>query len=85
MKKSNQNLILISMLFAVSLVISNVVTAKLVDTGINMFGSPVALPGAVLCYAITFLCTDVVGEIWGKKKQTERYDTALFHSCWQPV
>lgn len=63
------------MLFAVSLVISNVVTAKLVDTGINMFGSPVALPGAVLCYAITFLCTDVVGEIWGKKEanRTVRY------------
>lgn len=75
MKRTNQNLVLLSMLFAVSLVISNVVTAKLVDTGINLFGNPVALPGAVLCYAITFLCTDVVGEIWGKKEanRTVRY------------
>lgn len=68
MKKTTSNLILLSMLFAVSLVISNVVTAKLVDTGINLFGNLVALPGAVLCYAITFLSTDVIGELWGKRE-----------------
>lgn len=54
------------MVFAVSLVISNVVTAKLFATGINLLGSPLNLPGAALCYAITFLMTDVIGEIWGK-------------------
>lgn len=75
MKKTNQNLILLSMLFAVSLVISNVVTAKLFQTGVSVFGIPITLPGAVLCYAITFLCTDVIGEIWGKDaaNQTVRY------------
>lgn len=75
MKKTNQNLVLLSMLFAVSLVVSNVVTAKLFQTGISIFGIPVTLPGAVLCYAITFLCTDVIGEIWGKDaaNQTVRY------------
>jgi hypothetical protein len=33
------------------------------------------LPGAALCYAITFLATDVIGEIWGKKEANE---TVLF-------
>ena len=66
MKKTNSNLIGINMIFVVALVISNVVTAKLFATGINFFGSPLALPGAALCYAITFLATDVIGEIWGK-------------------
>lgn len=68
MKKTNSNLIGINMIFVVALVISNVVTAKLFATGINMFGISLALPGAALCYAITFLATDVIGEIWGKKE-----------------
>lgn len=66
MKKTNSNLIGLNMVFAVSLVISNVVTAKLFATGIDLFGSPLNLPGAAMCYAITFLMTDVIGEIWGK-------------------
>jgi len=68
MKKTNNNLILLNMIFAVSLVISNVVTAKLIYTGISLFGVIITLPGAALCYAITFLMTDVIGEIWGKKE-----------------
>lgn len=68
MKKNEQNLSLCRMLFAVGLVISNVVTAKLIMTGISLFGVMVTLPGAALCYAITFLMTDVIGEIWGKKE-----------------
>ena len=68
MKKTNSNLIGINMIFVVALVISNVVTAKLFATGINMFGISLALPGAALCYAITFLATDVIGEIWGKEE-----------------
>lgn len=68
MKKTETNLILCNMVFAVSLVISNVVTSKLIYTGISTFGSVLTLPGAALCYAITFLMTDVIGEIWGKKE-----------------
>lgn len=74
MKKTNNNLILLNMIFAVSLVISNVVTAKLIFTGISLFGTVITLPGAALCYAITFLMTDVIGEIWGK---TEANKTVL--------
>ena len=68
MKKTNSNLIGINMMFVVSLVISNVVTAKLFATGLTLFGSSLALPGAAVCYAITFLATDVIGEIWGKQE-----------------
>lgn len=68
MKKTNENLILCCMLFIVSLVIANVVTAKVIDTGIPLFGSSIQLPGAAVCYAITFLMTDVIGEVWGKKE-----------------
>ena len=68
MKKTNSNLIGINMVFVVSLVISNVVTAKLFATGITLFGNLLTLPGAAVCYAITFLATDVIGEIWGKKE-----------------
>lgn len=68
MKKTNENLTLLAMLFAVSLVIANVVTTKLIQTGIPLFGATIILPGAAMCYAITFLVTDVVGEIWGKQE-----------------
>lgn len=68
MKKSTKNLVGCGMVFAVSLVAANVVTGKLVDTGIQLAGSNVLIPGAALLYAVTFLMTDVVGEIWGKKE-----------------
>jgi len=68
MNKTQDNLILCNMVFGVSLIISNVVTAKLIYTGVSLFGVIVTLPGAALCYAITFLMTDVIGEIWGKKE-----------------
>lgn len=68
MKKTEQNLSLLRMVFAVGLIVANVVTAKLIYTGITLFGTTITLPGAALCYAITFLMTDVIGEIWGKKE-----------------
>lgn len=68
MKKNNENLMLLSMLFVVSLITANVVTGKVVETGIPLFGSTITVPGAVICYAITFLITDIVGEIWGKEE-----------------
>ena len=68
MKKSASNLMYCAMVFAVALVISNVVTAKTIDTHIPFLGATLQFPGAVLCYAITFLMTDVVGELWGPRE-----------------
>ena len=68
MKKTTTNLMICAMVFAVALVIANVVTAKTVQTGIPLFGSTILVPSAVVCYCITFLMTDIVGEIWGRKE-----------------
>lgn len=68
MRKTGANLMRCGMVFAVALVISNVIAGKTFTTGIELFGIPVQVPCAVICYCITFLMTDVVGEIWGKKE-----------------
>ena len=68
MKKTERNLLGCGMVFAIALVTSNVITAKTVMTGIPLFGSSILVPSAVICYAITFLMTDVVGEIWGARE-----------------
>ena len=68
MKKTQNNLVLISMLFVVSLVIANVVSAKILHTGLSLGGSAITLPGAALCYCLTFLSTDLISEIWGKEQ-----------------
>ena len=68
MKKTQEGLLALGMLFAVALVLSNVVAAKVVTTSIPFPGGTLAFPGAVFCYAITFLATDVVGEVWGRRE-----------------
>lgn len=52
---------IIIVIFITSLLIANVVTAKI----LNIFG--LIVPGAAICYAITFLMTDLMSEIYGKK------------------
>lgn len=71
MRKTNENLILLNTLFTTALIVSNVVTAKLFHTGITLFGSNLVLPGAAVCYACTFLITDVIGEIWGRAEASK--------------
>ena len=71
MQKTDFNLRLLTILFVVSLIISNVVTGKLVNTGLYFNHVLMVLPGAMVCYALTFLMTDVVGEIWGKQQADE--------------
>ena len=71
MKKTNENLILLNTLFTTSLIVSNIVTAKLFHTGITLWGNSLILPGAAVCYACTFLFTDVIGEIWGRAEASK--------------
>ena len=68
MRKTTRNLMICAMIFGVSLVISNVLAAKTVATGIPLFGSSILVPCAVIAYPVTFLMTDVIGEIWGPKE-----------------
>lgn len=60
MKKTNDNLIMINGFFIMSLLVANVVAGKVVQLSIFQ------VPAAVVAYGITFLCTDIIGELWGK-------------------
>lgn len=55
-------------MFIVSLVVSNVITGKVIDTGLSLFGNPITVAGAIVCYPICYLITDIVGELWGKQE-----------------
>ena len=71
MKKTNGNLLLIHVIFVVSIVVANIVGCKVIDTGLTLFGIPLSLSGGAITYAFTFLCTDIIGEVWGKKDAQE--------------
>lgn len=67
MKKTNRNLYLLYMIFGMALVTANCIASKLFNTGIMLNGAPVILTVGAICYPITFLVTDIIGELWGKK------------------
>lgn len=68
MKKNENNLTLLNIIFVVSIVIANVVGCKIINTGLHLGGLELAMSGGAITYAFTFLCTDIIGEIWGKKE-----------------
>lgn len=68
MKKTQSNLILLNMLFAMALVTSNVLAGKVIPLGFQIGDTPVTVTGGIFCYGITFLMTDVISELWGKKE-----------------
>lgn len=68
MKSNQSNLILLNMIFVVSIVIANVVGCKVIDAGLSLFGLRLTLSGGAITYAFTFLCTDIIGEVYGKKE-----------------
>ena len=66
MKRNEKNLMMANILFVVAVVISNVVGSRVMTTGISLGGIEIYCGGALFAYPITFLCTDIIGEIWGK-------------------
>lgn len=62
MRKNEKNLSLLNCLFVVSLIVANVVASKIV----SFWG--LVVPAAIVAYPVTFLITDVIGEIWGKEE-----------------
>ena len=65
MKKTDKNLLILNGIFITSLLIANVVSSKIVTLG------GLVIPAAIVAYPLTFLMTDVIGEIWGKKQANE--------------
>ena len=68
MKKTEKSLYLLYMLFGVALITANCIASKLMILPFQMFGSAVTITCGVIVYPITFLVTDILGEIWGKKE-----------------
>ena len=68
MRKTETNFMILLTLFIISIVIANVVGARVITTGINLFGFTLSASGGAITYAVTFLCTDIIGELWGKEK-----------------
>ena len=66
MKKTQENLYLLYMIFAVGLVTANAISSKIFNLGFTILGNPATLTVGAICYPITFLVTDIIGEIWGK-------------------
>ena len=64
MQKTTFNLILLNSIFMIGLVMSNLFGGKI----ISVLGFTVA--GAIITYPLTFLSTDIIGEIWGKQEET---------------
>lgn len=62
MKKTQQNLMLLNGIFIATLIVANIVSAKVV----SFWG--LVIPAAIVAYPLTFLMTDVIGEIWGKEE-----------------
>lgn len=62
MKKTEINLQILTSVFVVSLIIANIVSAKIV----SFWG--MVIPAAIVAYPLTFLITDIIGEIWGKQE-----------------
>lgn len=77
MKKNTANLIMLSTIFGVSLVAANVMAAKLFTLGFSLFGSVVVLTVGAVVYPVTFLVTDIIGEVWGREHANMVVKTGL--------
>lgn len=71
MKKTNNNLIILNAVFVMSLLVANIVGGKVV----SIIG--LTVPAAVVSYAITFLCTDIINELWGKEEANKTVKLGL--------
>ena len=76
MKKTNNNLILLTIIFVSALLTSNIISSNgMINTGIMIGNITLSTSAGLLAYALTFLITDVIGQIWGKKEANQ---TVLF-------
>ena len=68
MKKTDKNLYLLYMILATGLVTANCIASKVFIMPFSLFGSAVTLTTGAICYPLTFLITDIIGELWGREK-----------------
>ena len=69
MKKTTDNLMLLTVIFITALLTSNVISSNaMIITNIKLGDIQLLAPAAVLAYSITFLSTDIISQIFGKKE-----------------
>lgn len=69
MKKTEKNLAILIAVFVTSLLTSNIISSNgMILTNIYLGNIQLLAPAAVLAYAMTFLGTDIIGQVWGKKE-----------------
>lgn len=69
MKKTEKNLAILIAVFVTSLLTSNIISSNgMILTDIYLGNIQLLAPAAVLAYAMTFLGTDIIGQVWGKKE-----------------
>lgn len=68
MKKTDKNLYLLYMILATGLITANCIASKVFIMPFSLFGSAVTLTTGAICYPLTFLITDIIGELWGREK-----------------
>ena len=66
-EKNQTKLHILYMIFAALLVCSNCIAAKQVPVG-TWFGQSISITAGIICYPFTFLITDIIGELYGKKE-----------------
>lgn len=62
---------LLNGIFLATVIVSNIVASKVVSFG------GLVIPAAIVGYPISFLMTDVIGEIWGKKEASRTVKLGL--------
>lgn len=68
MKATERNFKILLTIFVISVCTANVVGARVITTGMKLGNILICTSGGAITYAFTFLCTDIIGEIWGKAK-----------------
>lgn len=71
MKKTINNLNVLNAMFCTLLILANILASKVVQLGIF------TIPAAVVAYPFTFLITDIIGELWGKKEANNTVKNGL--------
>ena len=72
MESRKDKINLLCQVFVGLLVMSNILSAKLLELG------PFLVPGGILCYAMTFLMLDVIGERYGEEQAKRTVLCGLF-------
>lgn len=65
------NLLLLNCLFVTAIVTANLIASKVVVTGLCLNGEPITIPSVAINFCFAFLCTDIIGELYGKQEASK--------------